>query len=319
MALRIEEELLAEKIVGALGGDEDCLGFGRHAPLVFLEIHHADQVAADGGRREQRGREGDVELVVLAERHVELGAGRARRRERRRDLARRHLPAQHGAGGDQRLPGFPAEHLDIEGRRRSDRLGDARAQHERGGDADRGAHGARAHRRAGDVVRLQEARRATAHRPTGFAGEEGVEPPLPFGIVNDIGLVVEHHLGAGDLAGEVDAADHVERRRRVAGRRDDIERRKRVGDHLVALVDRDRRRRAFLRPEPVGAARINRLHDLGVSRSRSLPFSADAEETQATAMSVMHRRKAQSKSCGKATARHMIRRVPTFSRFEGRR
>src|SRR5580693_10304008 len=65
------------------------------------------------------------------------------------------------------------------------------------------------------------------------------------------------------MAGEIDARDHVEGCRRVAGRRDDIEGREHISDDFVALIDRDRRRRAFLGPKPLGTRRINHLHDLG--------------------------------------------------------
>ena len=81
--------------------------------------------------------------------------------------------------------------------------------------------------------------------------------------MNDIALVVEHHLGAGDVAVEIDAGDHVERYRRITGRRHDIQGRKYIGDCFVALINRDRRRRAFLRAEPFGAAGINHRHDFG--------------------------------------------------------
>ena len=114
-----DEKLLAEKIVRALRGEEDRLRVVGHVPLVVFEIHHADEVAADRGRREQRGGEGDVETGVLgAERDVELGAGGTVGLERCRDLARRHLPARNGTGGEQRLPGLAAEGVDVERRPR---------------------------------------------------------------------------------------------------------------------------------------------------------------------------------------------------------
>jgi hypothetical protein len=73
---------------------------------------------------------------------------------------------------------------------------------------------------------------------------------------------VGHHLGAGDAAAEIDAGDHVEWRHRIAGRCHNIEGRKHIGDNLATLVDRDRRRRAFLHPEPFGAG-IDDRHDRG--------------------------------------------------------
>src|SRR5258706_551395 len=72
-------------------------------------------------------------------------------------------------------------------------------------------------------------------RSAGFARQKGIEPALPDGVVDDIGLAVEHHLGAGDPALEIDAGDHVEGRRRIATRSDDIECRKHIGDGLAAL------------------------------------------------------------------------------------
>src|SRR5271154_7147558 len=51
----------------------------------------------------------------------------------------------------------------------------------------------------------------------------------------------------------------------------------------------------------------------GVSRSRSLPFSANAGEAQANAISAMQTQEAQSKNCRKVTARHMMMRVPAFA------
>jgi hypothetical protein len=86
---------------------------------------------------------------------------------------------------------------------------------------------------------------------------------LALWVVNDIGLVVEHHLGPGDTPLKVDAGDHVERRRRIARSRDDIEGRKHISRNFVALIDGDRRRRPFLRAEPFGAARIDDRHHLG--------------------------------------------------------
>jgi hypothetical protein len=80
---------------------------------------------------------------------------------------------------------------------------------------------------------------------------------------NDMGLVVEHHLGSRNAAAEIDAGDHVERRARVTGRRDDIEGREYIGDDLAALEDRDRRRRAFFRSEPFRATGKDFRHDFG--------------------------------------------------------
>jgi len=82
---------------------------------------------------------------------------------------------------------------------------------------------------------------------------------------------MKHHLGAGDAAVRLHARDNVERDHRVARRRDDIEGREYVGYGLVAPVDRNRRRRAFLRPEPLGA-RIDHRHHVGRQTLPQLAF-----------------------------------------------
>ena len=74
---------------------------------------------------------------------------------------------------------------------------------------------------------------------------------------------MKHDFRAGDVAGRIDAADHIERRGRVTGRGDDIERRKDVGDDLVALVDRNGGRGAFFVAEPLRAVGVDDGHDLG--------------------------------------------------------
>ena len=232
--------------------------------LVVLEFQQAEQIAADGGWRDQRRHEFDIEIVARAERPVEPGTGRARIGERRRNLARGHPPSHHRALGEELVPGLDAEALEIEGRNvtvatavaavtavsgHSGARG-ARAQHQPGGGEDRGAHGARADGCTGDVVRRQRVG-AAAQRPAGFAGKKRVELALAHGVVNDHRLLVEDDLGPRDAAAEIDAGDDVERCRRIAGRRDDVEGRKHIGDNLVALEDRDRRRRAFLRSRGV--------------------------------------------------------------------
>src|SRR5216684_2721362 len=106
----------AEKIVRTVGRNEDRLGVSRHLALEILEIDHADQIAADGGGREQRRREFDIEPVAPAHRHLELRTRRTRLVECRRNLARSHPPAHDGTGGEERGPGLAAEAFDIEGR-----------------------------------------------------------------------------------------------------------------------------------------------------------------------------------------------------------
>ena len=130
----------------------------------------------------------------------------------------------------------------------------------RGGE-DGGAHGARADGCAIDVVRRQRVG-AAAQRPAGFTGQKRIELTLPHLVVDDHRLLVEDDLGPRDAAAEVDAGDDVERRRRVTGCRDDVQGRKHVGDNLLALENRDRRRRAFLQPEAFGPG-IDHRHDLG--------------------------------------------------------
>src|SRR6266436_6268350 len=107
-----------EKIVRTVGRNEDRLSVARHLALEILEIDHADQITADGGGREQRRGEFDIEPVAPADRHPELRIWRARRGECRRNVARSHPPAHDGTGGEERVPGLAAEAIDIEGRSR---------------------------------------------------------------------------------------------------------------------------------------------------------------------------------------------------------
>ena len=129
------------------------------------------------GRREQRRREFDIEIVVLAERHVELGIGRARLGERRRDLARRHPPVHHGAlrrGARPRTCSLKLSTSRAGAGSRTVRAGDARRSTSRAVVEDGGAHGARADGRTGDEVGRQRVG-AAAQRPAGLAGKKGVE------------------------------------------------------------------------------------------------------------------------------------------------
>ena len=120
---------------------------------------------------------------------------------------------------------------------------------------------------------MQRRNDAAAQRRAGLARQERIELRLADRVVDDEGLVVEHDLGAGDAAGQVDARDHVERHARIAGRAHHIERREQIRDDLVALVDRDRGRRAFLGPSR-SAPGITTASTSGVSRSRRLAASA---------------------------------------------
>jgi hypothetical protein len=154
-ALGLLEIFVAEKIVGSVGGYDDRLGAVRHPALVILEILQAEQIPADGAWREQPGHELDIEIVGLAERHVESDIGRARFGERRHNLARGHPPARHCALGEELVPGHEIEALDIEGRNSHGGPRVARAQHQPRGGEDGGAHGARTDRRTGDEIRRQ--------------------------------------------------------------------------------------------------------------------------------------------------------------------
>jgi hypothetical protein len=147
----------------------------------------------------------------------------------------------------------------------------------------------RAHRGIGDIIRRQRIL-AVAQRAARLTGEERVEVPLARRVILDVRLGVEHHLGAGDMPGEVHARDDVERRRRIAGRGDDIERREDVGDDLVALVDGDRGRGTFLVAQPFGPAGIHHRHDLRRQPLAKLPLlrkrgRGEAKRNRANAIS----------------------------------
>ncbi len=116
VALGLAKVFCAEKIVRTVGGDKDRVGAARQLALVVLEFQQAEQVAADGGWRDQRRHEFDVEIVARAERPIELDTGRARIGEGRRHLARGHPPLHHGALGEEVVPGLDAEALEIESR-----------------------------------------------------------------------------------------------------------------------------------------------------------------------------------------------------------
>ena len=116
VALGVLKEFLAEKIVGTAGGDDDGLGAVRQPALVVLEIQEAEQIAADRRGREQSGGEIDIEIIGLAERHVELGVGCAAPGQSRRHLARGNPPPHHGALGNKLVPRHELETFDIEGR-----------------------------------------------------------------------------------------------------------------------------------------------------------------------------------------------------------
>ena len=67
-----------------------------------------------------------------AKRYVELGVGRARLGESRRNLARGHAPAHHSTLGEKRVPGREPEDLDSGSRSRHGGPCDTRAQDQPG-------------------------------------------------------------------------------------------------------------------------------------------------------------------------------------------
>jgi hypothetical protein len=270
ITLGLSKVFRAEKIVRPIRGDVDRLRTAPELLLVILEFHHAEQIAADGAWRDERGHEFDVEIVGRAERPIEFHVRCAGIGERRCDFARRDAPSDDRALGEEVVPRLDAEALEIESRNR--RRGDsrprgfsgprgARAQHESRCGENGGTHRARGDSCTGDVVRRQRAG-AAAQRPAGFAGKKRVELPLAHGVVNDHRLLVRDDFRARDVAAEIDARDDIERDRRITRRRDDVEGRKHVADNPVALVDGDRRRRALLDPEAFGAG-VDHRHYLG--------------------------------------------------------
>src|SRR5262249_33320546 len=159
-----------------------------------------------------------------------------------------HRSADHSTGGHECVPGFAAEALDVKGWSCRGGPRDTGAQHQPGRCGDRSAHGARTDGRTGDEVWRKQGG-AAAPGPAGFAGQKRIELSMAFWVVNDIGLVVEYHFGPGDVTAKINSRDHVERCRRIARRRDNIECREYIGDGFVTLVDRNGRWRAFLRPK----------------------------------------------------------------------
>src|SRR6185436_17576419 len=70
-AFRLPEIFAAQKFVWPIPGEDDCPSSDRHPLLVFLDVLEANQAAAVGAWCEQPGHELDVEIIGLAERHVE--------------------------------------------------------------------------------------------------------------------------------------------------------------------------------------------------------------------------------------------------------
>ena len=228
--------VVAEEIVRTGRRDRDHLRAGRKPAHVLVVTIEADKIGADRRGREQR--------------RVEIGfAGRCR-----------HTPANDCAFGKQIVPGDAAILLAVECWLAHLWQREARAQHQPCRVRDRAAHRARRDGCTRDEIGMQRGRRTAADGGSGFAGKERVELRLADRIVHHIGLGVEDDLRAGDATGHVDTRDHVERHARIAGRAHHIERREQVGHDLVALVDRDARRRAFLRAEPLGARHHHREH-----------------------------------------------------------
>jgi len=138
---------------------------------------------------------------------------------------------------------------------------EARTQDQARRDEHGRTHRARTDGGAGDVVGRELVH--AANQPSTRLGREHlIEQALQPEVVLDDGLVVEHRLGPGDAAFEIDAGDHVERGRRVAGGGDDIERREDIGDDLVALEHGDRGGLALFGSEALRTG-IDDRHDLG--------------------------------------------------------
>jgi hypothetical protein len=252
----------AVKIVRPVRSHEDHVGALRNAIAEVFETTHAEHVGADRRRRHQAEEDLAVEIVRLAERHVEDRIGPARLRERGGDVSRGEAPVRRRTIGDKLVPRFQDKGVDIEGRLGDGAPPDAGRQHQPRGIVDARAHQARRDRRLGDEVRPHRIRTAAERHP-GLVREESVELRLPYRVVVDIGLAVKHHLGAGDVAVRLDAGDHVVGDRRVSDRGDDVERGKDVGHHLVAFVDGDGGGRALLWPQPLGAGGIDHRHHVG--------------------------------------------------------
>ena len=182
-------------------------------------------------------------------------------RERRRDLARGDAAPHHGALGDEFVPRHQVKAVDIEGRCGDDRSRNPRPRYEPCRIEHGRTHGTRADGGAFDEIRRQHRGPALQQRPC-LAGEVGVEQRLAHRVVIDVGLDMEDHLGAGDPPTHIDPGNDVERRGRIAWRRNDIESREDIGRDLAVPVGGNRRRRAFLRPQPLGAGKYH-CHHLG--------------------------------------------------------
>ena len=267
---RFSEVFCAEKIIGPVGGHENGLRIGRKPAPVLFEIAQAQKIAADHRRRQQAGHELAIDLIGRAERHVELGVRRTRFRQRRRHLARGHAPPRHRALGDEVVPRHQLKALGVERRHRDGRPRHPRMQHQVGRGDDSAPHRPRADGRPGNEIRLQRGS-AAAQRASGLAGEERIQQGLAHRIVVDIRFAVKHHLGAGDAPGHIDAGDDIERRRRIAGRRDDIEGGENIGGDLAVLVGGDRGWGTFFRSEPFGT-RKNHRHHVGREAFGQLAF-----------------------------------------------
>ena len=83
-------------------------------------------------------------------------------------------------------------------------------------------------------------------------------------------LAVKDDLGATDVAGEMNARDHIKWSAGKAGRMDDIQGREYVAGDLAIAIDGDGRRLALFRPELFGT-RPHDGHDLGPQTVQEMP------------------------------------------------
>ena len=107
-------------------------------------------------------------------------------------------------------------------------------------------------------------------RHSSCACEKGVTLRLTDLVPIDMRLAVKDDLGAADVAGKIDARDHVKWSAGKAGGMDDIQGGEYVAGDLAIAIDGDGRRLAHFRPELFGT-RPHDGHDLGRQTVQQLP------------------------------------------------
>jgi len=105
-----------------------------------------------------------------------------------------------------------------------------RTQHEARVARSPRAHRPRAHVESGDVI-MGVSVPCRLERSAGHGRQDLSSSPWRTLIAGDVGVVVEDDLRSRDVPGRR-CSDHVERRRRITRRRDDIEGREDIGDQL---------------------------------------------------------------------------------------